>query len=369
LQEQLAAQRDSLEKAETEGANLQKALLGTRTRLEREMAQRQANENLVAALKLEVQDQQRQLESNRAQILALRELVGKGMPASTPGRPAPAPRAVVAQADASSPAQKLLQKARSLNRGSYYALVIGNTNYATLSRLETGIPDAEAVAQVLERNYDFKVQLLRDARSEDIQQALFAWSRKLAEGDSFLVYYAGHGTSDKSGRERWLGVEADQPAIDGLDSSRIQDQIEQMRAKSVLVVADCCLAGSVTHARSTRLGREWDEKSFEVRFQRKARLVLTSAPEPGAGDAAGIRNHSPFAENFLQVLRGSKTVMSGQEVACELGWRLQQAESGGDASLAPIYAALEGKGHGGGEFFFVPAPVTLAAVERTAAAL
>lgn len=367
LQEQRAEQRDRLEKAETGEANLQKTLIGTRSRLEREMAQRQTNENLVAALKLQLQDQQRQLESNRTQILALREIVSKGMPASMPDRPAPVSQPVVARADSNSPAQKLLEKARSLNQGDYYALVIGNTNYTTLSRLETGIPDAEAVARVLERNYDFKVQLLRDARTEDIQQALFTWSRKLEQGDSFLVYYAGHGTSDKSGREKWLGVDAKQAALDGLDSSRIQDQIEQMRAKSVLVVADCCLAGSVTHARSTRLGREWDEKSFEARFQRKARLVLTSAPEPGAGDAGGSRNHSPFAENFLQVLKGSKIVMSGQELACELGWRLQQAASSKETSLGPIYAALEGKGHGGGEFFFVPAPIVPEVAERVAA--
>jgi len=367
LQGQLADQRDRLEKAETEGANLQKALLGSRTRLEQEKTRRQADQKLVVTLELQIQDQKKKLEANQAYIAGLLELVNKGTPVSPPDRATPAPRPVVAQVDSNSPAQKLLVKARSLNRGTYYALIIGNTNYRTWSRLNTGVPDAEAVARVLERNYDFKVQLLRDASSKDIETALFNWSRKLQDGDSFLVYYAGHSISDKPGSEKWLGVEADSSTLDGyLDSSRIQDQIEQMRAKSVLVVADCCLAGTTTHARSTKFGREWDEKSFAVRFQSKARLVLTSAPMPRAGvDAVNNRDHSPFAESFVQVLRGSKVVMSGQELACELGERLRQAAAENATGLVPIYSDLKGRGHGGGEFFFVPAP--LVAAERVAA--
>ena len=370
LQEQFADQRDLLEKAETEGANLQKELVQTRTRLAWETSQRQTNQKLVATLELEIQDHKKQLEAKQTLIAGLRELVNKGTPVSTPDRVTPAPRPVVVQVDPDSADQKFLVKARSLNQGTYYALVIGNTNYTTQGRLETGIPDAEAVARLLERSYDFKVQLLRDASSKEIVTALFSWSRKLQDGDSFLLYYAGHSTSDKPGNEKWLGVEADPSTLDGyLDSSVIQDQIEQMRAKSVLVVADCCLAGTTTHARSTKFGREWDEKSFTVRFQSKARLVLTSAPAPRAVDAMNSRVHSPFAEYFVQVLRDSKVLMSGQALASELGERLQQMATKNSTGLAPIYSELKGKGHGGGEFFFMPAPVAPAVAERVAAVL
>jgi septal ring factor EnvC (AmiA/AmiB activator) len=368
LQQQVADQRDRLEKAETEGAGLQKTLLSTQTRLALATNQLKADQTQIKSLEIEVQSQKKQLEANQAQIAALRQLVNNSMAVATPDRVTPAPRPAIAQANPDSPAQKLLTKARSLNQGTYYALVIGNTNYMTLGRLETGVPDAEAVARLLERNYNFKVKLLRDASQEDIETSLNAHSRMLKEGDSFLLYYAGRSIADKPGRESWIGVEADPSTRQGyVDSSRIQDQIELMRAKSVLVVADCCLAGTVTHARTTRLGREWDEKSFAVRFQNKARLVLTSAPDPGVVGAVNNGNLSPFAENFLQVLRGSRVVMSGQELACELGARLQQTASNNKSGLAPIYSELEGIGHGGGEFFFVPAPVSIAAAERTAA--
>jgi hypothetical protein len=142
-----------------------------------------------------------------------------------------------------------------------------------------------------------------------------------------------------------------------------------MRAKSVLVVADCCLAGANTHATTTRLGRGLDERYFQITFENRARLVLTSSPAARAAAASASRGHSPFAENFLQVLRASRIVMSGQELACELGERLQPVGSQTRSDLTPIYSVLTGAGHDNGEFFFIPSPAVSAGAERVAAVL
>ena len=91
----------------------------------------------------------------------------------------------------------------------YYALVIGNDDYALLPKLTTAVKDARSVAYVLRATYGFKTRLLVNARRSQIVAALSDYRRELGADASLLVYYAGHGYRDaKADRAYWLPVDA-----------------------------------------------------------------------------------------------------------------------------------------------------------------
>ncbi len=72
------------------------------------------------------------------------------------------------------------------------ALVIGVSNYATLTKLDNPVPDAKAVASVL-KAHGFEVYEYYDLTRADMLDALEAFKRAADQSEVALVYYAGHG--------------------------------------------------------------------------------------------------------------------------------------------------------------------------------
>ena len=60
---------------------------------------------------------------------------------------------------------------RDIKFGNYYALVIGNNDYKNLPKLKTAVSDAKAVAEVLEKNYGFKVKMMLNVSALEIIDA------------------------------------------------------------------------------------------------------------------------------------------------------------------------------------------------------
>jgi hypothetical protein len=84
--------------------------------------------------------------------------------------------------------------------GKNYALVIGIDDYAApLPKLKTAVNDAKSFADLLSSRYGFQVTMLlnQDATRDKILGAITHFRKGLAENDSFLIYYAGHGSYDR----------------------------------------------------------------------------------------------------------------------------------------------------------------------------
>lgn len=86
--------------------------------------------------------------------------------------------------------------------GRFHALVIGNQNYKYLKPLRTPRADAQAVKKILKEKYGFQVQLLLDAKRDEITRALSTLRRTMREKDNLLIYYAGHGFLDQKLRDK-----------------------------------------------------------------------------------------------------------------------------------------------------------------------
>jgi uncharacterized caspase-like protein len=160
--------------------------------------------------------------------------------------------------------------------------------------LDTPANDAKEIAELLKERYNFKVKLLLDATREQIMTALHEETLQLTDQDSLLIYYAGHGdVAGQSGRAFWLGVEADKDTRAGwLEADHIRAKIKEMSAKHVLLVADSCFSGAITHPTTTTIGRGLNETRLRVQWNRRARMVLTSGENTPVADSSGDGAHS-----------------------------------------------------------------------------
>uniref|UniRef100_UPI004055CA12 caspase family protein n=1 Tax=Candidatus Electronema sp. TaxID=2698783 RepID=UPI004055CA12 len=237
--------------------------------------------------------------------------------------------------------------------GRFHALVIGNQNYRHLSKLNTPLADAEAVAKVLEEQYGFTVELLLDATWEQTMRAI-ADLRKTAnrEEDNLLIYYAGHGYLNKKAEvEYWQPVDAERDNdIYWLPTSRITTMLKELRARHALVVADSCYSGSLLMRDSGAElpdGSGLDELLRRMQ-ERRSRTALTSGGEEPVLDGGGS-GHSIFAKVFLEVLKTNQSFLDGYSLFARIRRPVAL-----NAPQTPQYGDIRMTGHERGDFLLVP---------------
>jgi uncharacterized protein len=245
--------------------------------------------------------------------------------------------------------------------GTYHALVIGNNDYRLLRPLRTAVADAREVASVLQDQYGFSVALLLNANRYEILSALNALRARLGENDNLLVYYAGHGELDRvNQRGHWLPVDAEpgSPA-NWISNVSVTDILNAMAVHQLLVVADSCYSGAMTRSAVTRLDPALDARAraqvIQTMARKRSRLLLTSGGVEPVVDTTG-GPHSPFAQSFLDLLRGNQSVLPAQELFRRLQVQVMTMVKGLDVRQVPEYAPIRFAGHEAGDFLFARKP-------------
>ena len=250
---------------------------------------------------------------------------------------------------------------KNMNFGRYYALVIGNKNYESLEDLESPHNDANRVKEVLENKYGFTVSLLPDANNADILFAINQLKDVLNENDNLLIYYAGHGSrlqAEQIEAGYWLPVNADRPpnTTFWVPTEEVTKHLARLAAKRVMVVADSCYAGLLTHAQSYLfLGDlpQYSEEALRAIAPLKSRLLLSSGGDSPVLDVGG-EGHSVFAQAFLDELEQNDRVLTGPELFLKLRERVRSAAARQDFDQEPQFQVIKVAGHEAGDFFFVP---------------
>ncbi|MDD1622817.1 MAG: caspase family protein [Methylococcaceae bacterium] len=243
--------------------------------------------------------------------------------------------------------------------GKFYALIIGNNDYAAYSSLKTPISDAKSLEVLLRERYGFKTKLLINANRHAIMSALNEMNQKLTDQDNLLIYYAGHGEIDKKTQSAyWLPVDSEVGnSANWISSQSITEYLSIMPARHIMVVADSCYSGALTGSAVAKLPEGMDpakrERWLKVMNTRKARTVLTSGGVKPVMDAGG-GDHSVFANAFLKVLRGNKRVIEDYDIFRDVSNQVRVSASRVGFEQTPQYAPLQHAGHEGSPFFFVP---------------
>jgi len=243
--------------------------------------------------------------------------------------------------------------------GKFYALVIGNNEYANYINLKTAVADATAVAKLLNERYSFDARLLLNANRYEILSAINDLRASLTEADNLLIYYAGHGDLDESNEKGfWLPVDAEPGnSANWLSNAAISDQLNTMKANHVMVVADSCYAGTLSTASVARQNLNLSDADvsswLDVMSDVKARTVLTSGGVRPVLDAGGGK-HSVFAKAFVNALESNTRVLDGNSLFVSVLSDVRRDSIAMAHEQVPDYGAIKFAGHEAGEFFLFP---------------
>jgi len=348
-QQKLSEQRDLLDQLRTDSAKERAALLREQIDLQQRMtAGQSAGEQEISAMQATIADREKLIHTQGARIAEMEKKLAQSA--------ALASNDVTVRMREAAAKTVRVQPLSSVS-ASYYALIIGNGNYANMNGLLTPTRDAQSISDLLSQRYGFKTTLLLDATRDQIMKALDRLSIDLNESDRLLIYYAGHGGARDGPPERafWLGTEADpKNPYTWIAAEYVSDKIKQMKPKQILLVSDSCFASSITHAYSTTVRRETTEARFRVQWDRRARMVLTSGQNSPVADSSGDRKYSLFAKYFISVLIENDGLMSGETLAGEIANRMQPEAARMGIKQNPTYTTLQDANHDFGEFFFLP---------------
>jgi len=245
------------------------------------------------------------------------------------------------------------QSTESIFLGNYHALVIGNNNYRHLTKLNTAINDANAVASLLEKKYRFEIKKIIDGTREDVLKALNDYRKKLTKNDNLLIYYAGHGILDEKADEGyWLPVDASlADDVNWISNNKVVNTLKALDAKHVLVIADSCFSGKLTRgAPVSKLDR--DNKYLQRIAKKRARMVLTSGGLEPVADGNG--QNSPFAKTLVTALSENTGAMVATKLFTDIREQVVWNED-----QTPEYGPIHKAGHDGGDFIFVTSGLKL----------
>jgi hypothetical protein len=234
---------------------------------------------------------------------------------------------------------------------NYYALIIGNNEYQYHEKLEAAVRDAEAVSQILENKYGFKITKLINANYADIVDGIINFTKNRNYNDNLLIYYAGHGELiQKENRGYWLPIDAGaEQDSKWISNQIIKDKIKATKAKHVLLMVDSCFAGALTRGGVSTQSIETLSSKNILRYKmKKTRLVITSGGNEPVIDSDG-GDHSYFASKFLDILKNNDNVL--QSLALFQGISRYVINN---AQQTPGRTVIHGTGDDGGDFLFFP---------------
>lgn len=253
-------------------------------------------------------------------------------------------------------------KVDDMDFGRYYALVIGNKDYAVLDDLATPLNDAKEIGEILEKQYGFNVQLLLNSDRLTVMQAINELHSVLTENDNLLIYYAGHGSMVNVGERDtgyWLPINADPPPNDAfwVSNEFVSNHLGRLQAKRVLVIADSCYGGLLSSAPGQLFlgqGRESDNPEYiKYKLPRRSRLLMSSGGDKPVIDEGGD-GHSVFARELINTLRSNTSLLSAPDLFAAIREPVKRQAGLNDFVQEPVYKIIKGAGHEVGDFFFVP---------------
>ena len=248
---------------------------------------------------------------------------------------------------------------------NYRALVIGNNDYRDPENrwapLRTAIADARAIADILQREYNFKdVTVLENASRSEILHAINGLTQRTHNNDSVLLYYADHGYLDKDTKKGyWIPVDArGNDHTTYLRNSTIRDELNTIasRAKHTLLISDSCFSGSLLRG-VTRgpIPAVNQERYYQNVAAKKSVQIIAAGGVEYVDDNYADSGHSPFTYFLLNELSSNnKPVVTASEISTNV----EQAVAN-NVAQNPESGVLQGAGDELGEFIFLKLDVTV----------
>jgi hypothetical protein len=249
-----------------------------------------------------------------------------------------------------------------------WAVIIGINDYRhpRIAKLRYAVNDARAVEQAL-RAQDFhpaRIVTLLDSQATRtaIERVLGDDLRaKLGPQDRLLVFFAGHGKTDRlrSGEEEGylMPVDADPGRLfsTAISMTALRQISDRVPAKHILYVVDACYSGYALFNRSI------SEDLYEEMIKKPAIQILTAGRQQDEAHERG--GHGVFTEVLVRGLSGDAFSAQKPWLALEeLGlWVKQRVFAESNRKQLPQYGNLSGEG----QFVFLRPGAPVPSVETS----
>jgi len=202
-------------------------------------------------------------------------------------------------------------------------LVIGINQYVYLNPLQTPAADAEAIAQLLEKDSNFDVirrfpEIIKDGRRcidpdppsdavsiaqlEDAIQNLFVPETVTNLPDTALLFFAGHGLRENRGGIYYGYLASTESDPDerrwGVDLRWLWELLQKSQIKQQVVWLDCCFSGELLNVVEAELGNKDGYERCFIAASRDYEVAYESVSS----------EHGVLTEVLLQGLAGSESV-------------------------------------------------------------
>ncbi len=145
------------------------------------------------------------------------------------------------QVTQSNPRSDKAAKRQGTNRKA--ALVIGNNDYKTVTKLENATSDSEAISKLL-RTLNYEVSFHKDLNEKGFKSAIRRFKKGLKGGEEVVFFYAGHGV--QIGGTNYLlptdvGSDSQEQIEDeGVPLQRVLEDFSESKVKFALALVDAC---------------------------------------------------------------------------------------------------------------------------------
>jgi sulfatase modifying factor 1 len=235
-----------------------------------------------------------------------------------------------------------------------YAVCIGIDEYEHWPRLGCAVADAEAMQEKLIEHGFAEARLItnREATRDAILSGI-AWLGKVAgREDRAVIYFSGHGETVE-GRTKDVGyiIPVDCPRedyyVNAISMAKIKEATEEIKAKHILYVMDCCYSGIALMTRGA-------DEAFMIEMTRDPCVYMITAGKAGE-EALETGGHGIFTYYVLRGLDGEADydkngVVSGTELGLYSNKWVSFEARQRNKSQTPQFGRLDGEG----EIVFVP---------------
>jgi hypothetical protein len=224
-----------------------------------------------------------------------------------------------------------------------FALIFAVESYKDkgIKQLNRPIADADSLRRLLTAKYEFEaanVLLYKNPTRAEIIKAFFDIRLALGEYDQLLIFYAGHGSWDKSLKQGWwlpADAEAANPS-QWVSNADITTYMRPLKARHILLVSDACFGGSFL----MRDGPTLSDPDIVTDFENPSRAAMTS------GSLNEVPDESVFMRTLLEQLsRNTARLLRAHDLFRKIDRLGLKPE--------PKYGTLNDLGDQLGEFFFV----------------
>lgn len=183
------------------------------------------------------------------------------------------------------------------------ALVIGNSDYASVERLRNPQNDATVLARTLETMGFDKVTLKLNLNGAHTSRTLRQFSRDAAGADVALIYFAGHGI-EVGGQNYLIPTDAKLEFVDDVEfeaTSLTSMMASLNRANGFkLVILDACRNNPFRNTMQTAGASRSVGRGLARVSPRSSDTLVAYAAEEGTVAADGDGEHSPFAQALIK---------------------------------------------------------------------